>query len=138
RIGEIGEREAGLAAAEVVLPLAGVPAAAETAAAESTERGTAESARADAEIGQGGPLAAPAAAASATATAAAAARRHDVVRCLLWRIARAAHRAVVLHVAVDVVGHLVVDRHVIHLADRQPHARRRRARVISRDAHATI
>src|SRR6266852_4018236 len=34
---------------------------------------------------------------------------------------RPAHRAVVLHVAVDVVWHLVVDGHVVHLSDRQLH-----------------
>ena len=37
---------------------------------------------------------------------------------------RPAHRAVVLHVRVDVVRHLVVDGDVIHLADRQLHALR--------------
>ena len=39
----------------------------------------------------------------------------------LRRDARPAHRPVVLHVRVDGVRHLVVDGHVIHLADRQLH-----------------
>src|SRR5712692_5188684 len=56
---------------------------------------------------------------------------------------RAAHRAVVLHVAVDVVRHLVVNGHVVHLPDRQLDAlgapsvlRRQRDASIVRDREA--
>src|SRR5207247_6612262 len=71
-IGEIREREAGLAAAEVVLPLSRVAAAAEAAATEPTESAAAaESARADAEVGQRRSLAAPAPASSTPAAPAA-------------------------------------------------------------------
>src|SRR5439155_10308838 len=96
-IGEIREREAGLAAAEIVLPLSRVAAAAEAAATEPTESAAAaESASADAKVGQRRTLAAPAPAASTTtaaASTAAATWLHGVVGRLFLRIARAAHRA---------------------------------------------
>jgi hypothetical protein len=53
------------------------------------------------------------------------------------RVTRAAHGAVVLPVAVDPIRHLVVDRHVIHLADRQRHAGEVLA-VIGGDAHPAV
>ena len=50
---------------------------------------------------------------------------------------RAAHRAVVLHVRVHVVGHLVVDGHVVHLADGQRHTLRAAA-VLCRQGDARV
>ena len=91
-IGRIRDGEAGLAAAECVIPRNDCTAA---------------------------PTAATASSAAATAAGQRSAGARGVVRDRLRRVARAAHRPVVLPVAVDPVRHLVVDGDVVHLPDRQ-------------------
>src|SRR5205085_2720223 len=72
------------------------------------------------------PLPATTAAASAeTAASASAGVAHaGHVGSGLHHVAGAAHGAVVLHVAVDLVGHVVIDGDVIDLADGESDARR--------------
>ena len=115
----IGQREAGLAAAEIRLPRGRANSAAPAASTAST---------------------APTAAARVPGspgshTNGARVRRH--VRNRDRRIARPAHRAVVLPVAVDPVRHLVVGGDVVHLANRQ-HDLVEGPTMIGRDPHAAV
>src|SRR5450432_1185594 len=107
-IGEVGKSEAGLAAAQVVLPLADARAPAPPE---------------------------PTATAAATAPAEAALSRN--IGSAFLRGAEAAHGAIVLHVAVDMVGHILVHGHVIHLADGQRDAGCGAA-VVGGHVHAAI
>ncbi len=90
------------------------------------------------------PLAAASAASEAAAEPApAAAALHRNVRAGFLHIARAAHGAVILHVAVNLVRHVVIDGHVVDLADRQCNAvdaglHRVLRVVVGDDVHAAI